>query len=122
MTDVTPETKELFANIHMGAATSDDMVAWAVSMLEAGIVTKNIGILASLGKAHYPSEVGEYFARSLKDLGWSLPERESCLHDYMRASAEKILRGKLTPHEGCERIYQAICSLDFPGGLSHWSC
>jgi hypothetical protein len=122
MPDVTPETKELFAKLHMNMATSEDLVAWAVSLLEEGIETKNVSILASLGKPLYPSEVDDYFRRSLKDLGWSFPESEDCLREFMRDTAAKILRNEISPFKGCEQIYQAVRGLDYPGDLIGWSC
>jgi hypothetical protein len=122
MPSVAPETRELFVKIHVNTATSEDFVEWAVSLLEAGIFTKSVGILSSLGHPLYPSEVEDYFNRSLKELGWSVPEREGCLREYARDAATKILRDEITPSEGCERIYQAFLNLDFTADLAHWSC
>ena len=106
----------------MGAAASEDFVAWAVTLLERGVAPKNVCILASLTSPLYPSEVDDYFNRSLKDLGWSLPERDSCLKEYARDAAAKILRDEVTPSEGCARIFRAYIELDFPADLVAWLC
>ncbi|MDQ3253056.1 MAG: hypothetical protein M3R15_03975 [Acidobacteriota bacterium] len=76
------ETTKLLAERHMGMATYEQYVDWAVSCLESGVDSKNIRILASLQKPLYSSEVEDYFGRSLGDLGWELPEPKECMIEY----------------------------------------
>ena len=104
----------------MGMATYEEYVDWAVSCLEAGMDSKNICILASLQKPLYSSEVDDYFNRSLKDLGWELPPPKECIMEYARILAEEILTSRVTPLEGCNKIYEVVLSLSYPRELMSW--
>ena len=118
---MTPETRELFARRHAGAATSEDLIDWAVSLLEAGVSSKSVAILAGLTTL-YTGEIENYFRRSLKELGWREPGREESLRWYARRTAEKILGGEIGPREGCGTIYGILGACDHPGALARWSC
>lgn len=117
---MSSETIEIFAKRYLGSATSEDYVAWAIACLEQNIDSKNIRILASLHKPLYLSEVEEYFNRSLKDLGWTMPERRECLLQYARLLAQQIVSGDLRPVEGCRAIYGVVVALHCPAELSRW--
>ena len=117
----TDETRELFARRHMDRATGEDLIAWAALMLEAGSGARNVGILAGL-TASEAAEAEEYFARSLRELGWPEPERNESLLWYAHDAAAKVLREELTPREGCGRVYEAALALKFPRELTRWQC
>ncbi len=119
---MTPETRELLAKRYLSRATVEDLVVWAVSMLESGYDTKSLCILASLSLPLYSSEVENYFERSIRELGWVAPEPEENLRWYTRYVAGKILCGEVEPFEGCTLIYQTIPVLDYPHHLVRWSC
>jgi hypothetical protein len=121
VSEPTTETNELFARRHLGRATGEDLIAWAAAMLEAGSEARNVGILAGL-TAHEADEAAEYFARSLRELGWSEPGRRESLLWYARESAARTLRGELTPFEGCGRVYEVARALNYPRELSGWQC
>jgi hypothetical protein len=114
------ETIKLLVEQHMGMATYEQYVDWAVSCLEAGIDSKNICILASLQKPLYSSEVEDYFNRSLKDLGWELPDPKECIIEYARSFAKEILSGYVSPLEGCRKIYRVVVALQYPRELMSW--
>lgn len=114
------ETIKLLAERHMGMATYEQYIDWAVSCLEAGIDSKNIRTLASLQKPLYSSEVEDYFNRSLKDLSWELPEPKECIIEYARSFAGEILAGQVTPLEGCRKIYRVVVVLAYPRELMPW--
>lgn len=114
------ETIRLLARRHLGLATHEQCVDWAVSCLESGIDSKNIRILASLQQPFYPSEVEDYFNRSLKELGWEVPEPMACIVEYARTFAQEILSGKISPVEGCRKIYEVSLALRHPLKLRSW--
>ena len=114
------ETNKLLAERHMGLATSEDCVRWAVACLESNVDSKNIRILASLQKPLYSSEVDDYFNRCMKDLGWTLPEPRDCLLEYARNVAQQILTNDLSPFYGCSKIFDIAVALDFPQELRPW--
>ena len=110
----------LFARRYMGWTTADDLIEWAVLMLEDGYMTKSLSILASLAKPLYPSEVEDYFHRSLQELGLSPPEREEALRWHARHIASQILGGGLSASQGCAEIYAVYTMLDYPSDLAAW--
>ena len=114
------ETIKLLAERYMGMATSEQYVDWAVSCLESGIDSKNIRILSSLQKPLYSSEVEDYFNRSLKDLGWELPEPQECIIEYARSFAKEIVSGQASPLEGCRKIYDVVVVLQYPRQMMPW--
>ncbi|HEY8224165.1 MAG TPA: hypothetical protein VIG25_02730, partial [Pyrinomonadaceae bacterium] len=85
------ETNNLLAGRYLGWLTYEEYVNWAVGCLESGLDSQNIRILASLRKPLYSSEVEDYFNRSLRDLGWHLPDRTECLMEYARGFAREIV-------------------------------
>jgi hypothetical protein len=114
------ETIKLLAERYLGTATYEQYVDWAVSCLESGIDSKNIRILSALQKPLYPSEVEDYFHRSLKELGWELPEPTECIIEYARTFAQQILSGQVSPVAGCRKIYAVSLALQHPPELRSW--
>lgn len=114
------ETIKLLAERYLGRATHEQCVDWAISCLESGIDSKNIRILASLRKPLYPSEVEDYLSRSLRDLGWKLPEPKEYIIEYGRSFAREILSGQVSPLEGCRKIYRIVVALQYPRELMPW--
>jgi hypothetical protein len=114
------ETNKLLAESHLGLATSEDYVRWAVTCLESDVDSKNIRILASLQKPLYSSEVDDYFKRCMRDLGWTMPEPGECLRQYARELARQILANDLAPLDGCSRIFKVAAALDYPRELTMW--
>jgi hypothetical protein len=114
------ETNSLLAGRYLGWLTYEEYVNWAVGCLESGLDSKNIRILASLRKPLYSSEVEDYFNRSLRDLGWHLPDRKECLMEYARGFAREIVAGAVSPLDGCRKIYRVVVSLQYPKDLMPW--
>ena len=118
---MTPETRELLARRYADAATSEELIDWAVSLLEAGVSSKSVAVLAGLTSL-YTVEIEDYFGRSLRELGWSPPGRDESLLWYARHTARKILDGAVGAREGCAIIYRLVGTFDHPAALSRWSC
>ena len=114
------ETQTIIAKRYLGSATCEDYVDWAMACLEADIDSKNIRILASLQKPLYPSEVDDYFYRSLNDLGWTMPEERESLLQYARLLAQQIVSDDLPPVEGCRKMYDIVVALEYPSELIPW--
>ena len=120
LVNMNRETIRLLAEKYMVLANHEQFADWAVSCLEAGLDTKSIRILASLQKPMFPTEVVDYFYRSLKELGWNFPEPKDCVIEYARFIAEEILCGKVSPVEGCRQIYKVVLFLEYPPELMSW--
>ena len=113
-------TNDLLAERYLGIATTQDYVDWATDCLRSHIDSKNIRILGSLNKPFSASEVEDYFNRSLKDLGWRIPQQDQCLHEYAQSLANRIWSGSIPPVEGCTNIYRVIVALAYPRELMSW--
>ena len=119
---ITRETRQLFARLHMGSTSSEEIVDWAVTLLEGGLDSPNLRILASLNlvKPLEPTEVNDYFSRTLRDSQITFPAAEECLRSYMVDLAADILAGRREPIAGCRAIYQVVRALDYPADLRQW--
>ena len=114
------ETKKILAERYLGTARHEDYVDWAVACLESDLDTKNIRILASLSKSTSPSEVENYFNRSLQDLGLTMPDHRECLVEFARGVAQRIVSNEVSPLYGCGQIYSVVRALDFPHEMIAW--
>lgn len=114
------ETYKILAERYLGTARHEDYVDWAVACLESDLDSKNIRILASLRNAASPSEVENYFNRSLQDLGLTVPDRRECLVEYARGVAQQIVSGDVSPLDGCSQIYRVVRALDVPHEMIAW--
>jgi hypothetical protein len=103
-----------------GVAWSEELVDWAVSELVDGLDTPNLRILAGLSFPHCRSEVEQYFAWVMDDLGYPLLGREEAVRNYVRLVAEAILAGTLPPLEGFNEVYAIAAREDFPSYLGEW--
>jgi hypothetical protein len=117
---MSPATRKLLARRSLGSATSSDYVDWALTELLAGTDTPNLRILAGLPKPPYWPEVQLYFARTLDDLGLTLPEPEAYLREYVQDIARAILSGVTAPMDGCHEIYEIWMETGYPGHLHDW--
>jgi hypothetical protein len=102
-------------------ASPSDFVDWAVSCLEVGLDSKNIGILASLGRPSSMFEVENYLRGSFNDLGWRWPDFRTSILWYAADIAEEILNGAIDPFLGCYRISDITQILDDPVELAGWA-
>ena len=87
----------------------EDLVAWALSELEAGLDTPNLRILAGLTESADSWEVERYFNRTLDDLKIELPDGpppdDMFRRQLMCQTARDIVLGAVSPREGCSKIY-----------------
>ena len=97
----------------------DDINDWAIKCLEKGYDSKSLRILASMSKWDSDSELGNYYERSLKELGWNQIE-EDYLMSYARMIAGEIIEEKTDPIKAARKIYQILVDLDYPAELQAW--
>jgi hypothetical protein len=113
--------RKLLAKRFRGALTAGDYVDWALSELLAGVDTPNLRILAGLSKPPYWPEVDFYFQKTLADLGWSLPEPEAYLREYVLDLARAILAGEVPPAVACHEMYEIWRARNYPASLQCWN-
>lgn len=114
------QTIKLFAYRYMRLATSKDIVQWAVEMLQEGFDTASLRIIAGLLSPFDWEEVEHYLYHAFEELGWKYPEKEPCLQQYARNTANAITTAALSPADGCREMYRIARELNFPGYLTAW--
>lgn len=67
-----------------------------------------------------PSELDDYFRRSLRELGWDNIEKEDYLMRYAEILAREILEDKADALKASQTIYQILVDLDYPKRLQGW--
>lgn len=93
---------------------------WAIRCLEKGFDSKSLRMLASMSKWDSSFELGEYFQRSLKELGWDKIEKRDYLMRYSKILAQEIIENKIDPIKASKNIYQILIELEYPSELHGW--
>lgn len=78
------ETYKVLGQVAMGCGGSEHKCAWALSLLEQGIETENLAILATLQKPINEFEADDYFNRVLRELSIERPNDEDAIEGYAR--------------------------------------
>ena len=78
------ETYKLFGLVAMYSRGSEYKVTWAMSLLEQGLDTEHLAILATLLKPLNAFEVEDYFQRALLELGVRYPCSKQAIEGYVK--------------------------------------
>jgi hypothetical protein len=95
---------ELLKDRALGWAAGEDYVEWAWSMQEAGLDTPHLRILAGQDWPFDRWELDRYFLQTLADLEIELPPNDVPLRQCVYLMARCIVKGVITPAEGCRNI------------------
>lgn len=117
---IDEETNTLIAHWYLGTADARAFSDWAVSQLEQGRDSKNLGMLAAMFDATVVLDVEDHFRRSFNELRWELPPRGECVERYAKHIASEIVEGKIKPAEGCVQLANLYYLLEHPAFLSDW--
>ena len=85
-----------------------DYVNWAYSMLERGISTTSLNILASLSEPLNIFEIEDYFKRALDELNMVEPSIEECAKYYIRHLLRQIINDKNNAINLAYEIYEVV--------------
>ena len=108
------ETIKAFGLIAMTVGGSELKVNWAMSLLEQGVETENLCVLASLLKPLNEFEVDEFFNIVISELDLKLPKPEEAVEGYAKILAHEVIQGIISPEIGASNIYDANVFLDYP--------
>ncbi len=114
-------TKQFFVKFYLQQASSDDYVDWAIACLEDGLDSKNLRMLASMGKPFYSSEIEDKFRLALTELGFKYPSEKETLENYVKDLAKAIVKGEINPSDGCHKIYNVGVFLEYPREMTSWT-
>ena len=115
------ETIKAFGLIAMTVGGSELKVNWAMSLLEQGIETENLCVLASLLNPLNEFEVDEYFGLVISELDLITPNSEEAVEGYAKILAHEVIRGIITPEIGASKIYDANVFLDYPESFAEYT-
>ena len=115
------ETIKAFGLIVMTVGGSELKVNWAMSLLEQGVETENLCILASLLKPLNEFEVDELFNIVISELDLKQPKPEEAVEGYAKTLAYEVFQGVISPEIGASKIYDANVFLDYPESFAEYT-
>ena len=103
------ETIKAFGLIAMTLGGSELKVNWAMSLIEQGVATENLCVLASLLNPlnECEFEVDEYFNIVISELDLKFPKPEEAVEGCAKILAHEVIRGVLSPEIGVSKIDDA---------------
>ncbi len=114
-------TYKALGQVAMGSGGSEYKCAWALSLLEQGLETPNLAILATLMKPINEFEADDYFNRVLNELSIERPHDEEAIEGYARVLVKEVVEGFLEPEAGASMIYSANIKLDYPSSFCEFT-
>ena len=117
---LSPDLRELLANLWRGATEPKSLVDWATNQLVAGRDSHNLRILAGLS-GEDRGETEDYFAKALTDLRIPQPDRRECSIQYCGDVARDVLRGGLPPLTAFAILWQVTMKLAYPAPWRCWT-
>ena len=100
-----------------------DYIDWAVSLLESGLDSQALRVLAGLDLGERPSgiEAAARFRDAYKELRLPSPGREELLRVYVTEVASEIAIGAREPTEAIDLIHREVLSpFNHPAEFSSW--
>jgi RNase P subunit RPR2 len=99
---------------------SQKYVDWAVTLLENGLESESLVILAGLDS--YPTEEKEkYFWESIKELGIKIEKSDSELIDnYADFVAKQVIEDKINPMIGLQKMLDVVRATDYSQKYAHF--
>ncbi|AUI88117.1 hypothetical protein BS333_17295 [Vibrio azureus] len=115
------ETYKMLGQVAMCAGGSEFKISWAMSLLEQGLETENLAILATLLKPVNEFEADDYFNRVLAELSITRPSDEAAIEGYVKVITDEVTKGYLLPESAVSKICAANVRLDYPGFLGEFT-
>ena len=80
----------------------------------------SLRILAGLGRLASTFEAEDYFLRSAKELGLSIPGSEAAVRAYACEVARQVVEGHLTGQEGVRALYRICLATEYERDYIVW--
>jgi hypothetical protein len=101
-------TGHIFGKRVLYQLPAGDYIDWAGEMLVQGRDSYSLRILAGLPPSTSTSEAEDYFLRSARELGLSVPDPEAAVRGYACEVARQIVEGHVAARDGVRELYR-IC-------------
>ncbi|MGI3001482.1 hypothetical protein ACRTDJ_00005 [Shewanella algae] len=115
------ETYRALGLAAMNSGGSEHKISWAMYLLEQGIETEHLAILATLLNPVNEFEAEDYFNRVLSELDIKRPSDDDVLEGYAKVLAQDVVDGVLSPESGVSQIYAVNVQLGYPGTLGEYT-
>lgn len=89
-------------------------VEWALSLLETGLGSDNILILASLLAPLDEFETDHYFRLVLDELNIQDMSREQAIEGYAKVLSQEVANGSIKPETAIDQLARINSTLDYP--------
>ncbi|MGZ9898344.1 hypothetical protein [Shewanella gaetbuli] len=115
------ETYRALGLAAMCSGGSEHKISWAMYLLEQGIETENLAILATLLNPVNEFEAEDYFTRVLSELKIERPCDDDALEGYAKVLATDVVNGVLSPESGASQIYAVNVQLGYPNSFGEYT-
>jgi len=117
---VAISTKAIFGKRALYQLPAGDYAEWAGEMLVQGYDSYSLRILAGLGRLASTFEAEDYFLRSARELGLSIPDAEAAVRAYACEVAQQIAGGQLAGREGVRELYRVCIATEYDRDYLIW--
>ena len=114
------ETYRVLGLAAMHSGGSEYKISWAMHLLEQGVETSSLAILASLLSPVNEFEAEDYFNIVLSELGIERPDDDAVLKGYVKALVQDVLEGTLSPEVAVSQINEINILLGYPDELAEY--
>lgn len=116
----THSTKAIFGKRALYQLPAGEYVEWAGEMLAQGRDSYSLRILAGLDRLASAFEAEDYFLRSAKELGLSIPDAETAVRAYACEIARQIVDGQVGGREGVRALYRVCLATEYDPDYMVW--
>jgi len=113
-------TKAIFGKRALFQLTAADYVDWAGEMLVQGHDSNSLRILAGLPSSATAAEAEDYFLRSARELGLSVPDPETAVRGYACEVARQIVEGVVAARDGVRELYRVCLATEYEPEYRIW--
>lgn len=93
----------------------DALTTWAVELLERGLDSPALRILAGLDRND--EDMDKYLRLALGELDLKEPDELHCLREYVARIARDAVRDRAALRKGCDELYHVQVALGYPNSI-----
>ncbi|RUT28046.1 hypothetical protein EJP77_18700 [Paenibacillus zeisoli] len=121
MKNVKKSTDLIYYKIYKNNVSGSDYWNWAYKLLETGIESNQLYMLASMNESENEFKYQDYFQRTLNDLNINKPEFEECARIFVGELCLEILNNSRNLFDVVKDIFKVSVELEHPLYLSNGS-
>jgi hypothetical protein len=114
------ETNLISYKIYKGSARPDDFLNWSYALIEYGVESKFLYMLASMNSSENIFLFENYFNKSFLELKLTKPTFIESARSYITFLCSEIINNKRDSFDITKDIFKVTVELDYPEELSAW--